>query len=75
MKKWFLSSTGSGDLSLTIKSLLLGIVPVAVTIAKLHGFEIAESDLVQLVDNSFAALALLGVVIGLARKIWFKLGL
>lgn len=75
MNKWFLSSTNSGDLSLTIKSLLLGIVPVLVTFAKLNGIELAENDLVGLVDNSFAVLALLGVIIGLGRKIWFRLGL
>lgn len=71
MNKWFLSSTGSGDLSLTIKSLLLGVVPVVVTVAKLHGYEFAESDLVQLIDNIFAVVAMAGVIWGLGRKLWF----
>ena len=73
MNKWFLSSTGTGDLSLIIKSLLLGAVPVVVTLARLNGLDIAENDLVQLVDNSFAVLALLGVILGLSRKIWIKI--
>jgi len=75
MNKWFLSSTGSGDLSLTIKSLSLGIVPILVTIAKMHGYELAENDLVEIVDNVFAGVAFIGVVIGLVRKIWLKLEL
>ena len=73
MNKWFLSSTGSGDLSLTIKSLLLGVIPILVTVGKMHGYDLAETDFVQLVDNSFAVLAMLGIIIGLARKIWFRL--
>ena len=77
MKKslWFLSSDGSGDLSLTIKSMLLGLVPILVTFLKMNGIELADNDLVQLVDKSFALLALVGIVIGLGRKIWVKLGL
>ena len=75
MSKWFLSSDNSGDLSLTIKSLLLGIVPIFVTIARMHGLEVVEGDLVQLVDNAFAVVALIGVTVGLLRKITYKLGL
>ena len=70
---WYQSSNGSGDLSLTIKSLLLGIIPILVTVGKMHGYSFAESDLVGLVDNLFAVLALVGVIIGLGRKIWFAI--
>lgn len=67
---WFTSSAGSGDLSLTIKSLLLGVIPILVTVAKMNGYEIAENDIVQLVDNVFAVIAIIGVIIGLGRKVW-----
>ena len=71
MNKWFLSSDGSGNLSLTIKSLLLGIVPVVVVIARMHGFEIVENDLVQILENVFAFATLVGVTYGLCRKVYF----
>ena len=70
---WYQSSNGSGDLSLTIKSLLLGVVPIVVTVGKMHGYEFAENDLVGLVDNTFAVLAIVGVLFGLGRKIWFAI--
>ena len=73
MNKWFLSSDSSGDLSFTIKASLLGIVPVVVAFAKLNGIDVADTDLVALINNVFAGIALAGVIVGLARKIWFSL--
>lgn len=69
---WFISSDNSGDLSLTIKSLLLGVVPVGITIAGLYGYSVEEHDIVELINNLFAMAATAGVIVGLGRKIWFS---
>ena len=70
MNTWFLSSTKSGDLSLTIKAALLGIVPVLVSFARMQGLDIAESDVVELVNQIFALLSVIGIVYGLIRKLF-----
>ena len=73
---WYKSSVpGSDSISLTIKSLLLAIVPVAVMITKSYGLDLAETDLVEIVEKGFAALAAVGIVYGLFRKLYYRLGL
>jgi hypothetical protein len=68
MKTWFLSSTGSQDLSLTIKGLLLALVPLSITVFQHYGFKITESQAVELLDSGFAAVSALVITYGLIRK-------
>jgi uncharacterized membrane protein len=72
MKKVLTSSSGSGNLSLTIKGLLLALVPVIISIAKTQGIEVAESDVVNIINNIFTIASLIAVVIGLVRKIYLS---
>lgn len=67
--KWFLSSTGNGDISLTIKGILMSVIPLVITIARLKGSEVQESDLVEVVQLITAMVASMTVAYGLGRKI------
>lgn len=72
MKKILQSSTGSGNLSLTIKGLLLSLVPIAIAIASAQGVTLAEADLTKFINDLFTVIASITVVIGLARKIYLS---
>jgi hypothetical protein len=68
MTKWFMSSTGTGDLSLTIKGLLLALVPLSVTTFQHFGVELAQEDIVEVVNQLFAAISAVMILVGLIRK-------
>ena len=67
---WYTSSTGSG-LSLTIKGVLVGLVPLIVGLAKVYGYDLTEGDLLNFIDVGFQAVALTLVVFGLGRKLFY----
>ena len=67
--KWFNSSSGSGDLSLTIKGLLVLLIPVIVGYAATKGVPLTETLIVDTIEAGTAALSALMVAWGLFRKI------
>ena len=70
--KWLKSSVpGSDNLSLTIKSLLLSLVPFAMFYARAKGIDIAENQLVGYIEQFTAAIAAIGVIYGLGRKLFY----
>ena len=69
--KWYISSTGSG-LSLTIKGVLVGIVPLIAGLARTYGYDLTEGELFNFIEAGFQAVSLSMVVFGLARKLFFK---
>jgi hypothetical protein len=66
------SSTGSGNLSLTIKGLLISLVPITIAILQAQGYSIAEADLTQAIDTVFTTIASVTVAVGLIRKIYLS---
>ena len=70
--KWYTSSTGSG-LSLTIKGLLVGIVPIIVGLARVYGYDLTENELLNFIDVVFQAVSISLVFVGLLRKLYIKL--
>lgn len=68
--KWFVSSTGSGDLSLTIKGLLTALIPLIIIAASFLGYQITDADVqVWIVAvTSFISTAL--TLYGLIRKLY-----
>lgn len=62
------SSQNPEELSLTIKSALLSLVPLIILIAKSSGIEIIEIDLIQFINVIFSILSSVGIVYGLIRK-------
>jgi hypothetical protein len=69
-KKWFISSSGDGDLSLTLKSVLLGIVPVVVTLVSQVYPNIEANDITQIINVSFSIASGVGIIYGILRKIY-----
>jgi len=68
---WYTSSTGSG-LSLTIKGVLVGVVPLIAGLAKIYGYDLTEGELSNFIEVGFQATSFTLVFFGLARKLFFK---
>ena len=71
-KKWYTSSTGTGDVSLTIKGAMVAIVPLIVMIANTQGFAVDESIIISFIDSIFTVVASVMVVVGVCRKIYLS---
>lgn len=67
--QWFQSSTGDGDLALTIKGLLMALVPLSVTALQHYGFKVAQDQVIEIVQAAFAVGSAVIVLIGLVRKL------
>jgi len=67
--KWYMSSTGSGAVSLTLKGLLVAVVPVGIMALGMAGVAFSEADLAQLLQSVGTIMASLMVVFGLLRKL------
>ena len=63
------SSQDNQKLSLTIKGILVALVPLAVIGAKALGWDFAEADLMQLVEAGGAMVAAAMTIYGLLRKL------
>jgi len=69
MNKWFLSSTGSQDLSLTIKGLLVGLIPLFIIAGKYFQVELTYDEIFGVIEGLTLALSTVMVLIGLIRKV------
>ncbi len=67
------SSANPDKLSLSIKGAAVYLIPIVVLIAKASGFEVAEADLIGLVNSIALVVASVVTAIGLARKIYNKI--
>lgn len=65
------SSANSQELSLTVKSILLSIIPLIILMANYFGLELKEEDLIMGVTNLTAIISSLGMLYGLGRKVYF----
>lgn len=61
------SSTGNGDIGLRYKAMMLGFVPVIVTIAGVFGVPLVETELVQSITDIFIGLSGVGFIWGTVR--------
>lgn len=68
----FNSSANPEKLSLTIKGLLLALIPVAVWWGARLGLDITKVELVDLANQLVILVSATAVVFGLVRKIVFK---
>lgn len=72
-KKWYSSSADSSNISLTVKGVGIGLIPIVLFIAGMFGFSFVEADLVELVNSLAVLVSAVMVVVGVARKIYIKL--
>ena len=63
------SSADPQVLSLTIKGVLLGIIPLAIAIGKVSGVNLLEGDLINLIEAVFAVVAGIITTVGAVRKV------
>lgn len=67
--KWYESSTGSGDLSLTIKGILTAFVPLIILAAQALGKEVTSTQIDEFVAVIVGAISALMIAFGAVRKI------
>jgi hypothetical protein len=63
------SSVDPTKVSLTFKGIAVGLIPVIIIVARGFGFDILESDLVELVENLTTLIAVIMMVWGGIRKL------
>jgi len=67
--QWWTSSDGTGNLALTIKGLLVALVPLSITAFQHYGYNIAQDDVTTAIEAIWAAVAAVVIAVGLIRKI------
>ena len=72
-KEWYLSSSGNGDLSTTLKGVLNAFIPMLVIVGGKYGLDISENDIVELVSAVWGAVAAIQIAFGLVRKVYLKI--
>lgn len=70
--KWYHSSNGSGNLSLTVRGALVALVPILVAVLSSQGIDIDQNVVVDFIDSIFAVLAAAMIAVGLGRKLYYK---
>ncbi len=65
---WLGSSQDPRKISLTIKALAVALIPLIVAGGRSAGYEITESDLVQLIEQVTVIVSAFGFVVGIIRK-------
>lgn len=68
---WYISSTGQG-VSLTLKGILVGLVPLISGLSKVYGYDVPEGEILELVETVFQVVSLGMVLIGLGRKLLYR---
>jgi uncharacterized membrane protein len=64
------SSVNPDKLSLTVKSIGIALIPLFIAIGRGFGLDLVENDLVQLVNALATITSMVGVIIGVTRKIY-----
>ena len=72
MNKVLRSSANSENLSLTIKGLLVALIPIIIMIASKAGVMIVQGEAMEVVNALFAVVSSAIVAVGLIRKIYIK---
>ena len=73
--KLLASSKNPENLSLTIKGILLALVPIIIFIAQKNSVALSESEIVEIINAIAVALTSVMIILGLARKIFIKFGI
>lgn len=66
------SSANPENLSLTVRGLIVALIPLAIGIAAFFGVELPQPELVELADEVGTVVATLLVIYGLLRKIFYR---
>ena len=66
------SSANPTELSLTIKSVGVWLIPALIAVITYFGWDITKNDLIELVNNLAILAAAVMSVYGIGRKIYYK---
>ena len=70
--KWYSSSANANKLSLTIKGVLVAVIPALIFIGGMLGVGLAEADLTQIVEALTTFISAGMILYGAIRKILLK---
>jgi len=70
--KWYSSSANAEKLALTIKGILVAVIPALIFIGSIIGIGFAEADLTQIVEVLTTFLSAGMILFGLVRKVVLK---
>ena len=73
MNKFLGSSADPEELSLTIKSAMVWLVPALVALSTYSGIDITQNELIDLANNLTILVATAMTVFGLGRKIYIQI--
>lgn len=73
MEKILESSKGGGELSLTVKGILVSVGPIIIAVMKLVGIEMAESDYALAVQSITTIISATMILAGIVRKVFFAI--
>lgn len=71
-KKWYSSSASAERISLTLKGVLVGLIPLFIVAGKSVGLELTQHELMQTIETVVALVSGGMVLIGLARKFFYR---
>ncbi|WP_457635806.1 hypothetical protein [Persephonella sp.] len=72
MKEFIKSSANENNLSLTVKGILVALIPVLIFFGNSAGLDITENDLMQVINAITAVLSSVMMLYGVSRKIYYK---
>lgn len=71
--KWYESSTGSGNLAITVKGMAVAFIPLIISILRSQGMEITEDQVAQAIEQLFTFVSVSLVLFGTVRKGYYFL--
>ena len=66
--KWYESSTGNGNLALTVKGAAIAFIPLLISLLKSQGVEITEGQVAEVIEQAFTLVSVSLVLLGTVRK-------
>ena len=66
----FRSSDGSGNMSTTFKGILVGLVPVAIYLAKSYNLPVTEEDIMTFIQHITTIASSIIILIGIGKKVY-----
>lgn len=69
--KWYESSTGNGNLAMTVKGASIAFIPLIISILKAQGVEITEGQVAEFIEQVFTLVSVSLVLFGTVRKAYY----
>lgn len=73
MNSLYKSSTGSEDISLTIKGIVTAFIPLIIIIGKQYGWEITENSIADFLTVILGAISAVQLAWGTLRKVYIAI--